>query len=176
MRGADPLDSAGGGDDPRERVALLYRDHASALRRRLRARVGDDADELLHDAFARLLGANPAGGIRDPGAFLNRIVQNLLADRFRRRRARPPHVAIDDQPGLGIAPEQGQSIELEQMRGRYEDAVAGLPPRMREVFLLHRLEGLAYKEIAERLDISIRTVEWHIGEAIVRIGRGLDLE
>jgi RNA polymerase sigma-70 factor (ECF subfamily) len=62
------------------------------------------------------------------------------------------------------------------MRRRYREAVDALPSRMREVFLLHRVDGVAYKEIAARLDISVRTVEWHIAEAIVRIGRGLDRE
>jgi RNA polymerase sigma factor (sigma-70 family) len=148
-------------DHAREQVALLYRDRASALRRRLRARVGstDEANEILHDAFARLLGAHPFSRVRDPDAFLNRIVCNLLIDRSRRRGTRPAHVAIDDHPNLAIAPDQGQAIELEQMRARYRQVLASLPPRMREVFVLHRVEGLSYKEIAERLDISVRTVE-----------------
>jgi RNA polymerase sigma-70 factor (ECF subfamily) len=177
-RGDDSARAERSGAEARDRAALLYRDHASTLKRRLRRRLGsaDEANEILHDAFARFLGASPDGGIRDPAAFLNRIVRNLLADRFRRRSARPPHVAIDDEQGLGVAPEQGQSIELEQMRSRYEQAVVQLPRRTREVFLLHRLDGLRYKDIAERLDISIRTVEWHVGEAVGRIGRALDLE
>jgi RNA polymerase sigma-70 factor (ECF subfamily) len=154
--GAPQLD-----DDARERVAILYRDHCCAIRRRLRARLGsaDDANELLHDAFARLLGARPADGVRDPAAFLNRIVRNLLVDRSRRRSARPTHVPIDDEASLGVAPDQGQGIELDQMRRRYREAVESLPPRMREVFVLHRIDGLGYKDIAVRLDISIRTVE-----------------
>jgi RNA polymerase sigma-70 factor (ECF subfamily) len=45
---------------------------------------------------------------------------------------------------------------------------------MREVFLLHRIHGLGYKEIAGVLGISVRTAEWHVAEALVRIGRGLD--
>ena len=179
VAGSDELGAGGPPackDEARRRVALLYREYGPALRRQLRGRVGDDADELLHDAFARLIGASPADGVRDPAAFLNRIVRNLLVDRSRRRSSRPIHVAIDDQPELGIAPEQGQSLELEQARQRYKEAVGALPPRMREVFVLHRLDGIGYKEIAARLGISIRTVEWHIGEAIARIGRGLDGE
>lgn len=172
-----PRDEPAWPDDARLRVALLYRDHASALRRRLRARLGsnEEANDLLHDAFARLLGARPADGVRDPAAFLNRIVRNLLVDRSRRRSTRPVHVAIDEGDAA-VAPEQGQAIELEEMRHRYTDLVGALPPRMREVFVLHRIDHLSYKEIAARLDISIRTVEWHIAQAIVRISRGLDCE
>lgn len=165
-------------DFARERVRLLYRDHAATLRRRLRARLGssDEVDELVHDAFTRLLGARPSNGVREPGAFLNRIVRNLLVDRTRRHAARPVHVALDCAAELAVGPRQADAIELEQMRSRYKEVVASLPPRMREVFVLHRIEELSYKEIAARLDISVRTVEWHMAEAIVRISRGLDCE
>jgi len=155
---------------------LLYRNHAPGLRRRLRARVRshDEANDLVQDAFARLLGARSLARLRDPGAFLNRIVRNLLIDRSRRLSARPPHVSIVDE--IAVPPDQGQAIEVEQMRQRYRDLVALLPPRTREVFLLHRIDGVGYKEIAERLDISVRTVEWHVAQAIVRISKGLDGE
>ena len=171
-----PLDGSQCDDHSREQAAVLYRDHASALRRRLRARLGstDDANELLHDAFARLLGSRSLAEVRDPRAFLNRIISNLLIDRSRRRSARPIHVGIENEAELAVAPAQTDGIELEQVHRRYKELVDALPPRMRQVFLLHRVEGLGYKEIAERLDISVRTVEWHIAEAIVRIGKGLD--
>jgi RNA polymerase sigma-70 factor (ECF subfamily) len=60
------------------------------------------------------------------------------------------------------------------MQDRYREIVATLPNRMREVFLLHRVDELGYKEIAAHLGISVRTVEWHIAEAIIRISKGLD--
>lgn len=158
-------------------VDLLYRDHAPLLRRRLRAQVrcSDEANDLVHDAFARLLGTSSLGALRDPAAFLNRIVRNLLVDRSRRLRMRLPHVAIDEVE-IPVLPDQGQDIELDQMRKRYRALVESLPPRTREVFLLHRVEDVSYKEIAARLDISVRTVEWHIAQAIVRLARGLDGE
>lgn len=164
--------------DDSELFGLLYRECAPKLRRRIRGRVGsdDEASDLVQDAFARLLGARPTEGLRAPGAFLNRIVRNLLIDRSRRLSARPPHVPLDTEAEFAVAPEQAEFIELEQMRRRYRDVVETLPPRMREVFVLHRIDGLSYKQIATRLDISVRTVEWHIAEAIVRISRGLDAE
>ncbi len=157
---------------------LLYRSQAPGLRRRLRARLGssEDANDLVHDAFARLAGAQPRGGLRDHAAFLNRIVRNLLIDRSRRLKTRAPHIALDDRLEIAVSADQADAFDLEQMRKRYRDAVALLPERMRLVFTLHRIEGLGYREIADRLDISVRTVEWHIAEAIVRITRTLDSE
>jgi RNA polymerase sigma factor (sigma-70 family) len=168
------LDGSSNGPD----FDLLYRDHAPRLRRRLCARVKcrDEANDLVQDAFARLLGARSLSNVRDPGAFLNRIVRNLLIDRSRRLSTRSPHVSIGVDAEVAVAPDQGQAIEVEEMRQRYRELVALLPPRTREVFLLHRIDGHSYKEIAARLDISVRTVEWHIAQAIVRISRGLDGE
>jgi RNA polymerase sigma-70 factor (ECF subfamily) len=160
---------------PSRQIDLLYRDEAATLRRRLRARVGstEEAGDLVQEAFARLLGAHLASGVRDPAAFLNRIIRNLLIDRSRRTSARAPHVELADSDAA-VPPGQSDAIEVEQMRERYREAVAELPERMREVFILHRVDELSYREIAVRLDISIRTVEWHIAQAIVRISRGLD--
>ena len=161
-----------------QRVAELYRDHAARLRRRLRAQIGsgEEASDLVQDAFARLLGAASLERLREPEAFLNRIVRNLLIDRSRRIATRSTHVPIDDSTPIAVLPQQAEMIELEQMRARYREIVASLPTRMREVFILHRIEELSYKEIAVRLGISVRTVEWHIAEAIVRISKGLDDE
>lgn len=158
------------------RLDLLYREQAPRLRRRVGARLRSDeeAHDLVQDAFARLLGAGARHALERPEAFLNRIVRNLLIDRSRRLATRAPHVAVDDATAPAVRATQGDAIELAQMKERYRAAVSALPERMREVFLLHRVDGLGYKEIAEMLGISVRTVEWHIAEAIVRIGRGLE--
>lgn len=177
--GEEPTAPAGSMDDSeaQRRVDLLYRDHAPRLRRRLRAELksSEEASDLLHDAFARLLGARALDRLLQPEAFLNRILRNLLIDRSRRLATRAIHVEIDELD-LAVPADQSDAIEAEQMRQRYREVVALLPERMREVFLLHRVEQLSYKEIANRLGISVRTVEWHIAEAIVRIGKGLDTE
>ncbi|MDB5722219.1 MAG: polymerase ECF-type sigma factor [Alphaproteobacteria bacterium] len=166
-------DPAADGDAARLRLEALYRVEGPGLRRRLRARLGssEEAGELVQDAFARLLGSGALQHLRQPEAFLNRIVRNLLIDRSRRRAALPPHLPLQD---VAVPADQSDAIELEQLRTRYRRLVDALPPRTREVFLLHRAEGLTYAQIADRLAISPRTVEWHISEAIFRIGKGLE--
>lgn len=157
----------------------FYRDQAPKLRRRLRARLGsgEDASDLVQDAFARLLGADPLYQLRHPEAFLSRIVRNLLIDRSRRVATRCEHVPLDEEAEMiAVPPQQTDAIEVDQMRNRFRELVATLPARMQEVFLLHRVEELSYKDIAARLGISVRTVEWHVAEAIIRISKGLEAD
>jgi RNA polymerase sigma factor (sigma-70 family) len=168
--------SPGGGGNGQLRFDDLYREQAPRLRRWLDARLrsSEDANDLVQDAFARFLGSDARDRVRQPEAFLNRIVRNLLIDRSRRLSNRTAHVPIDEANAPVARATQEDGLELDEMRRRYRAAVEALPPRMGEVFVLHRVEGLGYKEIATRLGISIRTVEWHVGEALLRIGRDLD--
>jgi len=101
-------------------------------------------------------------------------VRNLLIDRSRRAATLPVHVPITEEIQVAVPPEQAYAIEVSQMREQYRAVVAALPPRTRQVFLLHRVDELRYIEIAARLEISVRTVEWHISEAIAKIGKALE--
>jgi RNA polymerase sigma factor (sigma-70 family) len=168
--------SPGGGGDGQLRFDDLYREQAPRLRRWLDARLrsSEDANDLVQDAFTRFLGSGARDGVRQPEAFLNRIVRNLLIDRSRRLSNRTAHVPIDETNAPVARATQEDGLEVDEMRRRYREAVEALPPRSREVFVLHRVEGLGYKEIATRLGIGIRTVEWHVGEALLRIGRDLE--
>lgn len=171
----DPGEAPGGGGSGQARFDMLYREQAPRLRRWLGARLrsSEEAGDLVQDAFARLLNSEASQELRQPEAFLNRIVRNLMIDRARRLSIRTPHVPIDEANEPATRATQEDGIELAQLRERYRAAVDALPPRTREVFLLHRTDGLGYKEIATQLGISIRTVEWHVGEALVRIGKDL---
>jgi RNA polymerase sigma-70 factor (ECF subfamily) len=178
MRGDGDIARAKALDDEAcaRRLDLLYRSHAGRLKQRIRAEVGssDEASDLVQEAFSRLAGSALGGQVLQPAAFLNRIVRNLLIDRRRRASARPPHVALEPDTDVPVRADQADALEYEQMKARYRAIVESLPPRTREVFLLHRMDELSYRAIAERLDIGVRTVEWHIAEAIVRIAKELD--
>lgn len=57
---------------------------------------------------------------------------------------------------------------------RIEQVLLALPARTRAIFLLHRVDGLGYAEIAERCGISVKRVERHIARAMLQIDRALD--
>jgi RNA polymerase sigma factor (sigma-70 family) len=177
---AEPADCAAGGDPEdwrRQQLAAVYRAQAPGLARyfRTRFRGTEDPDDLVHEVFARLASVKSFGDLRDPQAYLSRILRNFLIDRKRRLDKRPSFVGLEGvEPA--VPPDQSHQIELTQMRERYRAAVDALPPRTRQVFLLHRVEDQSVKVIAAELGISSRTVEWHLAQAIMRIGEALDRE
>lgn len=180
---ADPMYQAQESDGACARVPALYDEHEfeavyrqeapkllSFLRRRIW--LEDDRHDMVQEAFTRLAASRSASAWSNPGAYLHGIVRHLLADRVRawaKARSWDPviHATEQEIPGPDAA------VELNEMRERYRLAVDGLPPRTKEVYLLHRAEDLGYRQIATQLDISIRTVEWHVAEAIVRIGKSI---
>jgi RNA polymerase sigma-70 factor, Bacteroides expansion family 1 len=66
-----------------------------------------------------------------------------------------------------------KSIFFKEIESIFDKSVAELPDNQREIFVLSRQEGLSNKEIAERLDISVRTVENHIYRSLKRLRESL---
>lgn len=178
-RSDDNLRDNGSGSEAvgRRQLEDVYRAEAPRLARFLRRRLSgvDDPLDFVQEAFLRLVGSSPDAPLRNPEAYLQRIVRNLLIDRSRLRTNKLPHLPIEDCD-IPIPAAQSYAIEASDMRRQYRSAVDALPPRTREVFLLSRVEEVGYTEIAERLGISIRTVEWHVAQAIIRIDNALERE
>lgn len=59
-----------------------------------------------------------------------------------------------------------QNTEYDELREKVESLINELPPKQRDIFRLSRYEGLSHKEIAEKLNITTKTVEYHISRAI----------
>ena len=60
------------------------------------------------------------------------------------------------------------------VRQRFERAFANLPWLQREIFILHRLEGLSYAEIGYLLALSPRYVERQLGRALYKLAKQMD--
>jgi RNA polymerase sigma-70 factor (ECF subfamily) len=60
-------------------------------------------------------------------------------------------------------------LEYNELTNKLDEIIKGLPQRQKEVYLLHRVEGLKYNEIAERLHISVNTIENHMSRALKTI-------
>ncbi|WEK43254.1 MAG: RNA polymerase sigma factor [Candidatus Sphingomonas colombiensis] len=168
--------------DDRGRFSLekIYRSEAKGLSayfgRRLRG--DDEASDYVHEAFARLARHMSRHSILDPGHYLRRIARNLLFERTRRLRTRTAWLAVPLGPEHepSIAPDQSFRIELDDVLKTYRRVLEELPDKTRQVFLLHRVDELTYKEIGEQLGISIPTVQYHVARALAHIDAALGQE
>lgn len=66
------------------------------------------------------------------------------------------------------------SIISQEEMSRINQAIQTLPPKCKQVFILAKIEGLAYKEIAQMLNISVKTINIHIAKALALISSELE--
>lgn len=148
----------------------LYRRERGSLVRFLRRRVGDDlASDLAQEVFLRAAASGRIAELANPAAYLQRIARNMLIDRARRHRASPEPLPLIDALDAVVAAEQEYGLALDDLRLTLELALAQLPDKTRRVFVMHRFEHLAYREIHNELGISVAAVEYHMMRALAHV-------
>jgi RNA polymerase sigma-70 factor (ECF subfamily) len=130
-----------------------------------------DAEDLVQETYLRAY--RGFGGFKEGTnlkAWLYRILTNTYINQYRAAKRRPDQVDLDDVEDLYLyrrlggaeAAAAGRSPETEVLERMPEsdvkEAVESLPEQFRMAVLLADVEGFAYKEIAEILDIPIGTV------------------
>lgn len=153
-------------------IDALFRTEGPGLRRYFlrRLRNGDDAVDYVQEAFTRLIHAFRQKPPSQPASYLRSIAINMLIDRSRKTPV--PHCDLSFE--IAVAPEQEDALLADDVMTIYQSALDSLPERTRAVFLLYRIEGLKYREIAEALDISIPAVQKHMARALERITLALN--
>jgi RNA polymerase sigma-70 factor (ECF subfamily) len=131
---------------------------------RLRTRGRADPEELLHAAYLRLLRYKAQHAVENVAGFLVRTAVNIGVDNYRHDRF-IADVSPEDVGACENSPLQDEVLAARVRLERVREGLSRLSPRTREVFLMHRLDDLKYREIAERLGISQSAVEKHIAKA-----------
>jgi RNA polymerase sigma-70 factor, ECF subfamily len=144
----------------------LYHDHADRIYGLCLRLSGDRvrATELAQDVFVRaweqLDRLRPDS---DAGAWLWRLATNVVLNAMRSDRRRLARVAPVAEPGLLERAQLGTPLPVRRMS--LDAAMARLPDRAREVFVLHDVEGFAGPEIAAMLGVAEGTVRAHLHRA-----------
>ena len=154
---------------PKEQTLhALYRDHSSWLENWLRRRMGNawDAADLSQDTFVRVLAsAQPLADLREPRAYLLTVGKRLLSNFYTRRSLEQAYLdALAQLPEDSVPSPEQRWLLLETLQA-LDELLDGLPAVVRRAFLWSQLEGLGYREIAERLKVSERTVKRYMAQA-----------
>ena len=149
-------------------LSSLYRDHRSWLESWLRRRLGNawDAADLSQDTFVRVLAsAQPLAQLQEPRAYLVTVGKRLLVNFHQRRSLEQAYLtALGNLPPACVPSPEQRWLVLETLQA-LDELLDGLPALVRRAFLWSQLDGLGYREIAERLEVSERTVKRYMAQA-----------
>jgi RNA polymerase sigma factor (sigma-70 family) len=144
----------------RNAVDGLFRAHYPWLCTRLRQYLGPSSsvEDIAAETFTQLLESPGLTPIREPRALLTTIAQRLVYLHWRRRDLERQHRDQSqniDSP-YGNSPEE--LTQLSQALQGLDRTLERLPGKVRQTFLLSRVDGLTYPQIAAELGISQRSV------------------
>ncbi len=156
----------------KQQVEKTYEQEKSRLLGFIRNRISDEtaAEDLLQDVFLRLI-LNSTGiqTIENVTAWIYSVTRNRIVDFFRKKKPESleeqtlrfqndedPMELEDLLPSLGESPDDQMmsDVILEEI----ELALDEMPAEQREVFVLHEIEDLSYKEIAARTGVNQNTL------------------
>ncbi|MFQ1063500.1 sigma-70 family RNA polymerase sigma factor [Bordetella trematum] len=145
----------------------LYADHHTWLQAWLRRQLGDafSAADLAQDTFVSVLAAGTAREIVQPRPFLATIARRLVWRQRRRQQLESCYLEWLASLPPALAPGAEARLIALQALQQVDRALAGLPAKVKEAFLLAQLEGLSYAEIAQRLNVSASSVKQYLTRA-----------
>jgi len=154
---------------PQQALRTFYHAHHTWLVNWLKRRLGcvHHANDLAHDTFLKLV-AKPSTltHIQEPRAFLSTVAHGLMVDQFRKSALEQAYLDAIRHLPVSFAPSPEEHLAMLEILLQIDLLFRGLKPNVRNAFLLSKLEGLTYPEIAMRLGISLRTVETYMAEAL----------
>lgn len=134
----------------------LYLDHFAELCRTVRRKYGagpPEPEDVAQAAFAKYAALPDRDRVENPRAFLFRMAHNIVVDEKRLQDRRAAHASDEQyrQEGEGRADFSPERVFIGKEEFLLvEAALKAMPARDRRLFLLHRVEGLSYAEIARR--------------------------
>jgi RNA polymerase sigma-70 factor (ECF subfamily) len=126
----------------------------------------DAAEDVVQEMFVKLWESRATLSIdRSVNSYLYRAVRNTCLNYLKHQQVKQEHLLHVERSDSATHEDPLSELELQQ---RIDKILDGLPTECRRVFELSRSEGLKYKEIAEKLSISVKTVENQMGKALKR--------
>lgn len=153
-------------------ITDVYIGCESALKRYLRRYLyrPEDVDDMAQETFLRAYSSVPKEELAFPKAYLFRIARNVALRELSKKANRLTDYFEEGLSDGVLSPDGDaeQDLIAQQKIQGYCEAIAQLPPQCRRVFLLRKVHGLSYKEIAANLSISVSAVEKHVALGMER--------
>ena len=157
---------------PTERARWLAQHilpHERAIRSWLARRTHDlDIDDIIQEMYARLAALENVEDIRNPRQYAAQTAISITINLARHARVVPmlPFADFEELGLTSLDPSPEHAVSAQDELRELETALQELPTLCRTAFLLRRIDGLSQKEVAEKLGISIKTVEKYMAQSV----------
>jgi len=129
------------------------------------------AADLAQDTFVRVLAAREIEQVAEPRAFLTTLAKRALFSHWRRRALEQAYLQALAESPQATAPSAEDLALLHEALLTIDNALNGLPAKVRQAFLLHRLDGMTHVQIAHEMGISVASVERYMKQAYLHCCR-----
>ena len=115
------------------------------------------AEDLTQDVFMKVWDKREEINQETVKSYLYTIANNMLLNKIRHNKVVMNFAEKNKDQKEAQSPQY--ALEEKEFKERLERTIGDMPEKQREVFLMNRIDELTYKEIAERLDLSVKAVE-----------------
>lgn len=153
-----------------EDIEYLFREYYQPLCVHACRIVNDQAaaEDIVQDVFMKVWNKREQINISTSvKSYLYKSTTNTALNYLERNKQLTKSEFPEHEPSRLSGPED--QVTASQLKHRIDQAISTLPPKCKAIFILSRHEGLKYKQIAEHLDISVKTVENQMSIALERI-------
>jgi len=156
----------------KEAFRILYNRYSDRIYRFSLKHTGnaDEARDVVQTVFINIwehrTNLNPDGQLK---SYIYRITVNILINYFKKRSQRFRVIESMKKNDPSVADMTYEQIFFKDLEKAIGEIVKTLPPERQRIFNMSRNDGLSHKEIAERLDVSVRTVENQVYRAVKEI-------
>jgi RNA polymerase sigma-70 factor, ECF subfamily len=136
----------------------------------------DAAEDIVQDVFIKLWKNRENIDFSLPlKPYLNKATANTAISWLEKNKVSSSATEISDLKNDPEAPDNTESRLFEkELQAKIRQSLDKLPPKCKAIFILSRYEGMKYREIAEHLEISVKTVENQMCIALERLRKDLD--
>jgi len=137
-----------------------------------------DAEEIVQEVFVKIWESrHKIDNFTLFDSYLFTIAYNITVSLIRKKISEKKYIdyikSIQNVPEINNSFDEREFIIISK---QIQNLIEQLPTRQKEVFILHREKGMAYKEIAEKLNISLNTVENHMSRALKFLRKNINTE
>lgn len=149
-------------------IRALYQEHRRWLTLFVQRRLGcpHSTADLVHDTYLRILASGVLPDSGDSRRYLAHIAKGLVVDRYRRHRIESTYLEYLRQQPEELFPSPENQVQTIEALVEVSLLLQRLPEKVRLALLLRQLEGLSYRDIAGRLQVSVSSVEKYVARAL----------